>query len=66
MTTNKFQIKWKLRNIAAPQGIKDKDLAERLQISKQAFAYRMKTGFSASEVEALERFLNLGNGELKQ
>jgi hypothetical protein len=55
----RFRIKWKLRAIAAPRGVKDSAMAEHLGISPQSFSYKMKNGFSKAEVIALCAYLGI-------
>jgi hypothetical protein len=55
----RFCIKWKLRAIAAPRGVKDVDMAEHLGVSPQSFSYKMKNGFSKAEVMALCAYLGI-------
>jgi len=64
MQGKKYLIKWKLRAIAGPQGKLDQDLAAELEITKQSFAYRMRTGFSISEVDRLAAVLRVDRKEL--
>ena len=64
MQGKKYHIKWKLRAVAGPQGKRDQDLAAALELTKQSFAYRMRTGFSISEVDRLAAVLGVDRKEL--
>jgi len=64
MESRKYLIKWRLRAISGPLGKRDKDLAEALEMTKQCFAYRMRNGFSVSEVDRLAKVLGVDRKEL--
>ena len=62
--TERFKIKEKIRAITVPAGITDNELAKKMKMAKQSFAYRMQVGFSESEVVHLADMLGVEREDL--